>query len=209
MSVLEIGTATGYNAALLCHRLGDSRVTTVDLDPEITESARRHLESAGYRPRVVTSDGARGCPEFAPYDRIIVTAALPTIPRAWLEQCATDAMILAPFATGLLALRVADATHATGNFLATPAYFVPLRGGDPAARAEQAATEGVPRHALAEDSFRFLLTLSGGHLTPHDAYTLWQDQGQPARVRYGVTIDGETVRAWLDHPAGPHRWRLR
>ncbi|MEU3505698.1 methyltransferase domain-containing protein, partial [Streptomyces hundungensis] len=48
--VLEVGAGTGYNAALLCHRLGEARVTTVDLDPEITESARAHLEAAGYHP---------------------------------------------------------------------------------------------------------------------------------------------------------------
>ncbi|WP_242432911.1 methyltransferase domain-containing protein, partial [Streptomyces sp. Root264] len=52
--VLEIGAGTGYNAALLSYRLGEENVTTVDLDPEITESARRHLSDAGYRPAVVT-----------------------------------------------------------------------------------------------------------------------------------------------------------
>lgn len=46
MTVLEIGAGTGYNAALLAHRLGDDAVTTIDLDPEITESARRHLAAA-------------------------------------------------------------------------------------------------------------------------------------------------------------------
>lgn len=64
--VLEIGAGTGYNAALLAHRLGDDCVTTVDLEPEITEAARRHLADAGYHPAVVTGDGARGVPERAP-----------------------------------------------------------------------------------------------------------------------------------------------
>jgi len=74
--VLEIGAGTGYNAALIAHRLGDDGlVTTVDLDPEITESARRHLAAAGHHPAVVTGDGARGVPERAPYDRIIATCA--------------------------------------------------------------------------------------------------------------------------------------
>lgn len=77
--VLEIGAGTGYNAALLCHRLGDKLVTTMDLDPEITESARTHLATAGYRPAVVTGDGARGCPERAPFDRIIATCTLPSV----------------------------------------------------------------------------------------------------------------------------------
>ena len=75
-AVLEIGAGTGYNAALLSHRLGDGLVTTVDLDPEITESARRHLAAAGHHPTVVTGDGARGCPERAPFDRIIATCTL-------------------------------------------------------------------------------------------------------------------------------------
>jgi protein-L-isoaspartate O-methyltransferase len=106
-AVLEIGAGTGYNAALLSHRLGDEQVTTVDLDPEITESARRHLALAGHHPTVVTGDGARGCPERAPFDRIIATCTLSSIPRAWLAQCAPGARILAPFATGLIALRCA------------------------------------------------------------------------------------------------------
>jgi protein-L-isoaspartate O-methyltransferase len=86
--VLEIGAGTGYNAALLAHRLGDGLVTTVDLEPEITESARAHLAAAGHRPTVVTGDGSRGVPEHAPYDRIIATCALTSIPRAWPAQCA-------------------------------------------------------------------------------------------------------------------------
>ncbi|CAM5424665.1 Protein-L-isoaspartate O-methyltransferase OS=Streptomyces violarus OX=67380 GN=FHS41_003687 PE=3 SV=1 [Streptomyces violarus] len=128
-TVLEIGAGTGYNAALLAHRLGDDKVTTVDLDPEITESARRHLAAAGYHPVVVTGDGARGVPERAPFDRIIATCALSTVPRAWLAQSRPGGRILLPLATGLVVLTVRDAGHAEGRFLHTPAYFVPLRGG--------------------------------------------------------------------------------
>ena len=123
--VLEIGAGTGYNAALLAHRLGEARVTTVDLDPEITEAARRHLAAAGFRPAVIRGDGARGCPARAPYDRIIATCALPSVPSAWLGQCRAGALVLMPLATGLIVLRVRDARHAEGRFLATPAYFVP------------------------------------------------------------------------------------
>lgn len=64
--VLEVGAGTGYNAALLSYRLGDERVVTVDLDPEITESARRHLADAGYRPTVVTGDAPAGSPNAPP-----------------------------------------------------------------------------------------------------------------------------------------------
>ncbi len=205
-AVLEIGTGTGYNAALLAHRLGDDRVTTVDLDPEITESARRHLDAAGYHPAVITGDGARGCPSRAPFDRIIVTCALPSVPRAWLAQCRPGARILAPLATGLIALDVRDASHAEGRFLHTPAYFVPLRGG-PAGPSPR-NLGGLPRRALENDLFRFLLALTAGSLDPHDALTLWHREKRPRRERFGVTVTEHGVWAWLDDPRGPYAWPL-
>lgn len=204
-SVLEIGTGSGYNAALLAHRLGDDLVTTVDLDPDITESARRHLDAAGYHPAVVTGDGARGVPARAPFDRIIATCALPSVPRAWLAQCRPGGRILAPFATGLVALTVRDAGHAEGRFLHTPAYFVPLRGASRSWQ-EQPDLEGLPATARGSDLFRFLLTLTDGALDPWEAYGLWKREGRPQRERYGLTADAEGDRAWLDDPEGPHVW---
>lgn len=204
--VLEIGTGSGYNAALLAHRLGDDDlVTTVDLDPEITETARRHLDAAGHHPAVVTGDGARGVPARAPYDRIIATCALPSVPRAWLAQCRPGGRILAPFATGLLALTVHDAGHAEGRFLHTPAYFVPLRGTG-RSWPEPQDLEEVPGAALGSDLFRFLLELTSGALGPRQAYELWESEGRPQRERYGLTAGAEGDRAWLDDPRGPHVW---
>ncbi|MFV0135947.1 methyltransferase domain-containing protein [Streptomyces sp. HMX87] len=207
-TVLEIGTGTGYNAALLAHRLGTGDlVTTVDLDPEITESARRHLDTAGYHPAVVTGDGARGVPERAPYDRIIATCALSSVPRAWLAQCRPGGRILTPFATGLLALDVRDAEHAEGRFLHTPAYFVPLRGAE-RSRPEAPGLGGVPRRAREDDLFRFLLALTRGSLDPQEAYALWVRECAPRRERYGVTVGGDRAWAWLDDPEGPYVWPL-
>ncbi|MFF7162873.1 methyltransferase domain-containing protein [Streptomyces sp. NPDC008086] len=206
--VLEIGAGTGYNAALLAHRLGDDDlVTTVDLEPEITESARRHLEAAGYHPVVVTGDGARGVPERAPFDRVIATCTLPSIPRPWLAQCRPGARILTPLATGLIALAVLDAEHAEGRFLHTPAYFVPLRGG---IRSEPEAVQlgGLPRRAREHELFRFLLALTRGSVDPQEAYALWEREGQPRRERYGITVRGEHEWAWLDDPEGPYAWPL-
>jgi protein-L-isoaspartate(D-aspartate) O-methyltransferase len=206
--VLEIGAGTGYNAALLAHRLGDDAlVTTVDLDPEITESARRHLDAAGYHPVVVTGDGARGVPERAPYDRIIATCALPGVPRAWLQQCRAGGRVLTPLATGIVALDVTDATRAEGRFLDTPAYFVPLRGAARPAP-DPASLAGVPRRGREDDLYRFLLALTWGSLDPQEAYALWEREGRPGRTRYGVTVGGERVWAWLDDPEGPYAWPL-
>ncbi|MET9429452.1 methyltransferase domain-containing protein [Streptomyces sp. NPDC003036] len=205
--VLEIGAGTGYNAALLAHRLGDEHVTTVDLDEEITEAARAHLAAAGHRPTVVTGDGARGCPQRAPFDRIIATCAVPSVPREWLAQCRPgDARVLAPMATGVISLRVRDAEHAEGRFLSTSAYFVPLRGAVPAAVPPH--TGGLPRRATEDDLFRFLLTLTAGSLDPQEAYSLWQREGRPERERFGVTVGGERQWAWLDEPEGPYLWPL-
>ncbi|MFJ3665217.1 methyltransferase domain-containing protein [Streptomyces sp. NPDC090106] len=206
--VLEIGTGTGYNAALLAHRLGDDAlVTTVDLEPEITEAARRHLEASGHAPAVVTGDGARGVPERAPYDRIIATCALTSVPRPWIAQCVPGARVLTPLATGLLALTVQGAGRAEGRFLPTPAYFVPLRGegrGEP----EPVSLGGIPRGDRQDDLFRFLLALSHDGLDPHEAHRMWEREGRPERRRYGVTVAGDGAWAWLDDPAGPYAWPL-
>ncbi|QDI71049.1 methyltransferase [Streptomyces calvus] len=204
--VLEIGTGSGYNAALLAHRLGDDDlVTTVDLDPELSASARRHLDAAGHHPVVVTGDGARGVPERAPFDRVIATCALPSLPRAWLAQCRPGARIVAPFATGLVALTVRDAGRAEGRFLHTPAYFVPLRGAG-RSRQEQPDLDGLPAAARGSDLFRFLLALTAGVLEPREAYEVWEREGRPRRERYGLTADAEGDRAWLDDPRGPYVW---
>ncbi|MFD7529445.1 methyltransferase domain-containing protein [Streptomyces sp. NPDC059849] len=208
--VLEIGAGSGYNAALLAHRLGDDAVTTVDLDPEITESARRHLAAAGYHPAVITGDGARGWPRRGPYDRIIATCTLPCVPQSWLEQCVRGARILAPFATGLIALRVREGAHgkyAEGRFLHTAAYFVPLRGA-PVRPVRRPQTRAVPRRVSENDLFRFLLELTEGSLDPREALSLWQREKRPERERFGITVRDGRQWAWLDDPEGPYAWPL-
>ncbi|HEV7628272.1 MAG TPA: methyltransferase domain-containing protein [Streptomyces sp.] len=208
MRVLEIGAGSGYNAALLAHRLGDTKVTTVDLDPDITRSARDHLAAAGHRPRVVTADGALGAPAYAPYDRIIATCALSSVPTGWLEQCTPGALVLAPIGTGLVVVEVADEQHASGRFLDTPAFFVPLRGGGASAPVQPPGRCEIPRHAQRQDSFHFLFRLTAGSMEPHDIYELWRTTGRPVRERYGVTIREGEQWAWLDDPEGRYTWPL-
>ncbi|SCK18526.1 methyltransferase domain-containing protein [Streptomyces sp. WMMB 322] len=210
MRVLEIGTGSGYNAALLAHRLGGARVTTVDLDPGITGTAREHLAAAGYRPRIVTGDGVLGAPAYAPYDRVIATCAVRAVPPAWLAQSVPGALVLAPVGTGLVPLRVEGPRDGEGRFLSTPAHFVPLRGGAPQGEEVHPVPSAcaVPPHALRQGSFHFLLGLAGGSLAPYDAYELWRDAGRPERERYGVTVRDGLQWAWLDDPYGPHTWSL-
>jgi protein-L-isoaspartate(D-aspartate) O-methyltransferase len=74
MNALEIGTG-GVNAAMMAWLVGsEGTVTTVDIDPEVTERASSLLDAAGYsRVNVVLADAENGVPEHAPYDRVIVT----------------------------------------------------------------------------------------------------------------------------------------
>ncbi|WP_405425084.1 methyltransferase domain-containing protein [Streptomyces erythrochromogenes] len=207
--VLEIGAGTGYNAALLCHRLGDEHVTTVDLDEEITESARAHLARLGRHPTVVTGDGARGCPARAPFDKILVTCTLPLVPHAWLGQCRPGARILAPLSTGLIALTVRDADFAEGRFLHTAAYFVPLRGATAVPPPDRMAmVRGLPYELVENERFQFMLVLTAGVLTPREALDLWRSEGRPARERFGVSVGPEGQWSWLDDPQGPYVWPL-
>src|SRR5216683_2492752 len=84
--VLEIGTGTGYNAALMKHLVGASGVVvSIDIDADLTERARANLAAAGY-PGVtaVCADGAEGFAAQAPYDRVIATVGVNDLAPAWL-----------------------------------------------------------------------------------------------------------------------------
>ncbi|HWR47240.1 MAG TPA: methyltransferase domain-containing protein [Pseudonocardiaceae bacterium] len=78
--VLEIGTGTGYNAALLSHRLGSQNVFSLDVDPALIAAARPRLTRLGYHPTLAAVDGAAGLAGHAPYARIIATCSVPAIP---------------------------------------------------------------------------------------------------------------------------------
>lgn len=124
--VLEIGTGTGYNAALLCHRLGEANVVSIDIDADLVDAARAALDLAGYRPTLLTGDGALGAPEHAPFDRIIATCGLDRIPPAWLGQIRTGGVIVANIGFGLVRLTVAEDGSAEGPFIG-PAAFMHIR----------------------------------------------------------------------------------
>lgn len=82
MTVLEIGTGTGYNAALLCDQLGDSEVTTVDVDEHLIEQARRRLAQLDYHPRCVVADATHDVPSGL-FDRLISTVGMRHVPSFW------------------------------------------------------------------------------------------------------------------------------
>src|SRR5207248_3884548 len=130
-SVLEIGTGTGWTAALLAHRLGSDSVTSVDVNPAYVAQARQRLDVLGLAPTLTVADGYLGYPQRAPYDRIIATASLRKVPPSWLGQTRPGGTILTDirgsFAGNLARLTVGDDQSARGRFLPTGLNFMPLR----------------------------------------------------------------------------------
>lgn len=130
--ILEIGTGTGYNAALLAYLAGaGGQVTSVDIDSEVTAHARQTLAAAGYgRVQVATRDGALGDPGHAPYDRIICTVGAWDLPPAWWAQLAPGGRLVVPLRwrgqtrsvgfTHARKLLLSDSVHLCG--------FVPMVG---------------------------------------------------------------------------------
>jgi len=97
--VLEVGTGSGYLTALLC-RLANF-VYSVEIIKELALKAEERLNKLGYENfRIFVSDGSMGLEEFAPYDRIIVSAAAPEIPNELIEQLKTDGILLIPIGGG-------------------------------------------------------------------------------------------------------------
>ncbi len=87
--VLEVGTGSGYQAAILTELGAD--VTSIERHEELAAEAERRLRAAGYvSVRLLVGDGTRGDPEGAPYDVVVVTAAGPSVPQPLLEQLATE-----------------------------------------------------------------------------------------------------------------------
>ncbi len=129
--VLEIGTGSGYNAALLATLTGEaSQVVTIERDAELAATAREALECVlGPGVTVIVGDGVIGWQPEAPYDRIIATASAPTLPMAWVEQLRSGGTLVmdlqGTLASGFLVVEK-TATGVSGNFLQEPLHFMPL-----------------------------------------------------------------------------------
>jgi protein-L-isoaspartate(D-aspartate) O-methyltransferase len=132
--VLEIGAGTGYNAALLAHLVGErGHVTTIDVDDDIVAGARAGLAAGGYRNvRVVLGDGAVGCPDGAPYDRVIATVGTSgDLPAAWLDQLTPQGRLVVPMRVRGSVTRSITFERAAGCWRSRDSEmcgFMPLRG---------------------------------------------------------------------------------
>ena len=128
--VLEIGTGSGYQAAVLAE-LG-ATVWSIEIVEPVAAFGERNLEAAGYADRVTlrVGDGYRGWPEAAPFDRILITAAVDHVPPALLEQLAPGGVLVLPIGADEQIVRrvtrAADGTWTHEDLL--PVLFVPMTG---------------------------------------------------------------------------------
>ncbi len=99
-SVLEIGTGSGYQTAVLCE-LG-ARVYSIERQQELFKKTKLFLSKLGYRPKYLSfGDGYKGLPNYAPFDRIIVTAGAPFVPKPLLAQLAIGGRLVIPVGEGV------------------------------------------------------------------------------------------------------------
>ncbi len=266
--VLEIGTGTGWNAGLLSHRLGGGSVVSVEYDGAVAGEAETRLRAAGLHPLVVVGDGRRGFGESAPYDHVIATCSIGTVPPAWVEQTRTGGIIVAPWGTeyggeAIARLVVGDDGTASGRFTRSSAFMrlrqqrpdraphaAYLKGQEWPADGARSSTALSPAEVGGwVEQFAIGLQVPGAFWTVEryddGAYTLWtygtdrrswasadyepgasefevvqsgprklwdeteaahrwwQKQGQPGFDRFGLTVDSDGERVWLDSPENP------
>ncbi|MFB7906401.1 methyltransferase domain-containing protein [Kitasatospora sp. NPDC056076] len=205
--VLEVGTGTGYNAALLSQVLGDTQVTTVDVDPELTTDAERRLNQAGFRPSVLTGDGALGAPQRAPFDRIIATCGMQSVPPAWVEQAADGAVMIIPIGWGLARVTV-DGGKATGRFLDNGAYFMARRTGRVRPRFDELDEQSSTTTDLDGPEALVRLEFPLGLALPGSRTCSWTGSDGSVSAVGIWTPDGSTATAGRDgsvRQVGPRR----
>lgn len=174
--VLDVGTGTGWTAAVLAYLTGD-KVVSIDIDPAITQQAEKNLALAGYSPVVITGDGAAGHAPGGPYDRVHVACGIRDIPYAWVEQTRPGGMIVLPYmpfahAWGtLLQLRVLDDGSAIGTFR-DPGGYMMMRSQRPrtwpaySGVSVESTTRVDPREVWAslENGFGLALAAAAPHI---------------------------------------------
>ncbi|MFD7456108.1 MULTISPECIES: ATP-grasp peptide maturase system methyltransferase [unclassified Streptomyces] len=214
--VLEIGTGTGYSTALLCHRLGEDNVTTIELDPQVAARADAALEEIGFSTWTVTGDGLLGHPPRAPYDRVIATCAVRRIPYTWVRQTKPGGIILAtlgswPYGTGLAKVTVNEDGTAEGRIIGRSSFMqarsqatTPV-SGDLSARTAYADTERPTKlpPTLLEDwmpAFLAQLSAPGTQLVRARA-------ADGTHLLYLFDIDRESFAAFTEDDAG--EWVVR
>ena len=126
MKVLEIGTGSGYQAAVLCE-LG-MKLFSIERQKALFDFSKKMLSTLGYRAELKFGDGFKGMPVFAPFDRVIVTCGAPFVPKALLAQLIEGGIMIIPVGEGTQKM-VKITKQSDGSFVQKvlgDAAFVPM-----------------------------------------------------------------------------------
>ncbi|MER6109360.1 methyltransferase domain-containing protein [Streptomyces hirsutus] len=197
--LLDLATGSGYSAALACERLGDRMVTTLDVDPYLTEVARQRLGRLGWHPAIVAADASN---EELPgvFDRIVSMVSMPRIPASWLTALAPGGRLVTTLAgTGLIV--TADKTEdggAAGRVEWDRGSFMTTRTSDdyPPALGDVFATARTAEGEVTVSSFPVLDVMQ--------AWEVWSMLSLTApgiEHRTGTAGDGSRM-TWMLHPDG-------
>lgn len=210
--VLEVGTGTGYSTALMCHRLGPETVTSVEYDPGVAARAADRMRQVGYTPALVVGDGLRGHPAGAPYDAVVATCAVRSIPFSWMAQVRDGGTITTTvsgwmLASGLVQLAVAEDGTASGRFTGDQVSYMLARPHERPPRSGFFAFGGTVRACRVDPGL--LAHWTGGfvaQLAAPSAEMMWSGEDVILRdVATGSQAWTEPHRGWLVHQHGPLR----
>ncbi|WP_406292779.1 methyltransferase domain-containing protein [Embleya sp. NBC_00888] len=193
--ILELGTGTGWNAALLAHRVGPhGRVTSVEASPDLARAAIRNLAQARRGVDVAIGNGTHGHPTTAPHDRVIATYAVEHVPWAWIEQLRPGGDLVFPLGRmGHFAATVADDHRSARGWMHGLAQFMSDRSTPIPAATVHSYTQ--VRNGRAPDHIRPV----DRDITPlrTDANLMWALRMALPDVVYTTDTDQDGVNAWI------------
>ncbi|MBF8187577.1 methyltransferase domain-containing protein [Nonomuraea sp. K274] len=203
--VLEVGTGTGWTAALLSRLVGEhGEVTSMEVDAAVAEQAAKNLAAAGVHPHLVVGDGAAGCSRRAPFDRVHVTCGIRTVPYAWVAQSRPGAVIVLPYCPGFgtnhaLRLVVMPDGTAVGRFPGFASYMM--------MRSQRGTPDRPPRgpddkhHLTTRVDPRTIAYAPAGADLAISALTGLTSNGSAEPDE-----DGDLYRLWVSDPGDPYSW---
>ena len=110
--VLEIGSGSGWQSAILANLVGSGKVFTVERHSELAKFAKQNLEKLGIQNvEIINGDGNLGLPEKSPFNRIMITAACKKVPEKLLDQLAMEGLLVAPVGENIQSLILLKKTH--------------------------------------------------------------------------------------------------
>ncbi|WP_335983382.1 protein-L-isoaspartate(D-aspartate) O-methyltransferase [Streptomyces sp. CA2R106] len=209
----EGATGTGYNSGLICHRVGDRNLITIEVDATLARIAEARLRACGYAPRVVAGDARDGFPDDFPLDRLIVTCGFDTFPYALAKGVRRGGVVVCPLGRGTARLVMSGNGVLEGRFLPGGSYFMKARAAGAVGRVPYphdagpftARTAGTDIALLRGEMFRFVGSLALGEFSDateldHDGsavgYRVWTPDGSLAHVKGGTVRQAGPRKLW-------------